>query len=146
MLDQAVTLSARGLRVLLIEDSPVLRGMVLEYLKASAFVATVEWADTEDLALRLLEQGNYDVVIVDLQLRQGNGFKVLQTLRDQASPSVRIVYTNHAQVPTYRQRCFEAGANYFFDKSLELDKVFEVIEERAGVGRPRPQPAQHFHP
>ena len=43
MLDQAVTLSARGLRVLLIEDSPVLRGMVLEYLKASAFVATVEW-------------------------------------------------------------------------------------------------------
>jgi len=94
----------------------------------------------------LLGQGHYDVVIVDLQLRQGNGFKVLQTLRDQASPSVRIVYTNHAQVPTYRQRCFEAGANYFFDKSLELDKVFEVIEERASVGRPRQQAAQHFHP
>ena len=95
MLDQAVTLSARGLRVLLIEDSPVLRGMVLEYLKASAFVAVVEWADTEDLALRQLAQGHYDVVIVDLQLRQGNGFKVLQTLRDQASPidpSQRVVW------------------------------------------------------
>ncbi|CAH0445894.1 response regulator [Ralstonia syzygii] len=143
MLDQAVTLSTRGLRVLLIEDSPVLRGMVLEYLKA--FVAVVEWADTEDLALRLLAQGHYDVVIVDLQLRQGNGFKVLQTLRDQASPSVRIVYTNHAQVPTYRQRCLEAGANYFFDKSLELDKVFEVIEERAGMVRPRPQAAHDPH-
>ena len=81
----------------------------------------------------------------NLQLRQGNGFKVLQALRDQASPSVRIVYTNHAQVPTYRQRCFEAGANYFFDKSLELDKVFEVIEERAGTARPRPQAARHPH-
>ena len=78
-------------------------------------------------------------------MRQGNGFKVLQTLRDQASPSVRIVYTNHAQVPTYRQRCFEAGANYFFDKSLELDKVFEVIEERAGVARPRQQTVHHPH-
>ena len=119
--------------------------MVLEYLKASAFVAVVEWADTEDLALHQLAQGHYDVVIVDLQLRQGNGFKVLQTLRDQASPSVRIVYTNHAQVPTYRQRCFEAGANYFFDKSLELDKVFEVIEERAGVARPRQQTVHHPH-
>jgi len=145
MLDQAVTLSTRGVRVLLIEDSPVLRSMVLEYLKATAFVAVVEWADTEDLALRLLAQGQYEVVIVDLQLRQGNGFKVLQALRDQASPSVRIVYTNHAQVPTYRQRCFEAGANYFFDKSLELDKVFEVIEERAGTARPRPQAARHPH-
>lgn len=145
MPDQAAPLSTRGLRVLLIEDSPVLRRMVLEYL-TTAFVAVVDWADTEDLALRLLAQGHYDVVIVDLQLRQGNGFKVLQVLRDQASPSVRIVYTNHAQVPTYRQRCFEAGANYFFDKSLELDKVFDVIEERAGTTRPRAQTTHHPHP
>jgi hypothetical protein len=31
----------------------------------------------------------------------------------------------------YRSQCAEAGADYFFDKSLELEQVFRVIEEHA---------------
>ncbi len=46
---------------------------------------------------------------------------------------MRIVYTNHAQISTYRNQCAEAGADYFFDKSLELEQVFRVIEERAAA-------------
>jgi hypothetical protein len=37
-------------------------------------------------------------------------------------------------VPTYRRQCTEAGADYFFDKSLELEQVFRVIEEYAQSG------------
>lgn len=131
MLDQAAATSYRALRVLLIEDSAVLRSMLLEYLNAFSFVESVDWADTESAAIRLLERGTYEVVIVDLQLRQGNGINVLRAMQKSEVSGIRIVYTNHAQVSTYRRQCADAGADYFFDKSLELEQVFRVIEEHA---------------
>ncbi|MDQ0142990.1 response regulator [Cupriavidus necator] len=135
MSEQDSNTSYRALNVLLIEDSAVLRGMLLEYLKDFPFVENVDWADTEAMALRLLGAGSYDVAIVDLQLRQGNGINVLRAMQRTGTGTVRIVYTNHAQLEMYRRQCAEAGADYFFDKSLELEQVFRVIEEHAA-----PQP------
>lgn len=131
MSEQASNTSYRALSILLIEDSAVLRGMLLEYLKDFPFIENVDWADTEAMALRQLAAGKYDVVIVDLQLRQGNGINVLRAMQRNDTGAVRIVYTNHAQVSMYRRQCAEAGADYFFDKSLELEQVFRVIEEHA---------------
>ncbi|NUO86125.1 MAG: response regulator [Cupriavidus sp.] len=133
MSEQDSNTSYRALNVLLIEDSAVLRGMLLEYLKDFPFIENVDWADTEALALRLLAAGEYDVAIVDLQLRQGNGINVLRAMQRAGTGTVRIVYTNHAQLEMYRRQCAEAGADYFFDKSLELEQVFRVIEEHAAL-------------
>ena len=71
------------------------------------------------------------MAIVDLQLRQGNGINVLREMQKARFPGIRIVYTNHAQVAMYRRQCAEAGADYFFDKSLEMEQVFRVIEDYA---------------
>lgn len=131
MPEQATATHNHSLRVLLIEDSAVLRGMLLEYLVALPFVETVDWADSENMAVRLAANGHYHVVIVDLQLRQGNGINVLREMQKARLSGIRIVCTNHAQVPLYRRQCTEAGADYFFDKSLELDQVFRVIEDYA---------------
>ena len=133
MSEQASNTSYRALSILLIEDSAVLRGMLLEYLKDFPFIENVDWADTEAMALRLLAAGKYDVVIVDLQLRQGNGINVLRAMQRNGTGAVRIVSTTHAQVSMYRRQCAEAGADYFFDKSLELEQVFRVIEEHAAT-------------
>lgn len=131
MPEQATASSNRSLRVLLIEDSEVLRGMLLEYLTAFPFVEHVDWADTESMAVRLATTSPYDVMIVDLQLRQGNGINVLREIQRAGLSGIRIVYTNHAQVSMYRRQCTDAGADYFFDKSLELEQVFRVIEDYA---------------
>ena len=131
MSEQASNTSYRALSILLIEDSAVLRGMLLEYLKDFPFIENVDCADTEAMALRLLDAGKYDVAIVDLQLRQGNGINVLREMQKAGLSGIRIVYTNHAQVSMYRRQCADAGADYFFDKSLELEQVFRVIEDYA---------------
>lgn len=109
----------------------MLRSMLMEYLQALSFIETIEWADTEQLALRMFARSQPEVVIVDLQLRQGSGVNVLKFLKNQRAPGLRIVYTNHAQLASYRRQCVDAGANYFFDKSLEMEQVFRVIEEYA---------------
>ncbi len=110
----------------------MIREMLLEYLQAMPYVERVDWADTEHLGISMFAAGGYQVAIIDLQLRQGNGVNVLRAMQRARAPGIRIVYTNHAQVPAYRRQCADAGADYFFDKSLEMEEVFRVIEEYAG--------------
>lgn len=65
------------------------------------------------------------VLILDMAMPGGGGFHVLQAVKQRPSAPLVIVLTNH---PAYRQRCLEAGADYFFDKSAEFDNFLHLLE------------------
>ena len=69
-----------------------------------------------------------DVVIVDLRLADGSGLELIGTLSKAAPRVVTIVLTNHS-APAFREACALAGADYFFDKTVEFDAM--VIESLA---------------
>ncbi len=69
------------------------------------------------------------MLILDLQLRHGTGFGVLRSLGDDR-PAV-IVFTNYA-LPEYRRRAEQLGAEYFLNKSLEFERLPEVIRDATG--------------
>jgi DNA-binding NarL/FixJ family response regulator len=120
------------LRVFLVEDSQVILERLTESISALANVEVVGHADTEDDAITMVQRTQCDALLLDLQLRDGHGLNVLQALR---SPSARprltiIVLTNFASVQ-YRRRCMDLGADYFFDKSRQYDRVCDVLEELA---------------
>jgi DNA-binding NarL/FixJ family response regulator len=120
------------LRVLIVEDSKRLREQLGESITSPGRIEVVGYAETEAEALHVLEDAPCDAVVLDLQLRQGNGLAVLKALR--ASPSgeriIVIVLTNFA-FPHFRERSIKLGANYFFDKAREYDRVRDVLEELA---------------
>jgi DNA-binding NarL/FixJ family response regulator len=115
------------LRVVLVEDSPVLRARLMESLEALG-VNVVSHADTESEAVRQLETQDWDAVVLDLQLRQGNGIGVLRALRRSGAAAGRtiIVLTNYV-FPQYRAKCEQLGANHFLDKSRDYDKLGELL-------------------
>jgi two-component system OmpR family response regulator len=120
------------LRVFLVEDSEVIRERLIESFSSVPNVKVVGHADTEAAAIAALQRTPCDVVVLDLQLRDGHGFNVLNALR---APSDRphltiIVLTNFASAQ-YRSRSMELGADYFFDKSREYDRMGDVLEELA---------------
>jgi CheY-like chemotaxis protein len=118
------------LRVLIVEDSKRLREQLGESICSPGRIEVVGYAETEAEALEILAQAPCDAIVLDLQLRQGNGLAVLKALR--ASPSGQsvtvIVLTNFA-FPHFRDRSLKLGANYFFDKAREYDRVRDVLEE-----------------
>jgi DNA-binding NarL/FixJ family response regulator len=68
-----------------------------------------------------------DVVILDIRMPGGNGIDVLQTIKqDEAAPMV-IILTNYPY-PGYRQKCMQAGADFFLDKSAEFDQIPGLFE------------------
>jgi two-component system, OmpR family, response regulator len=119
----------RPLRVFLVEDSSVLRERLTESLSALPGVELVGSSDTEQSAISQLRSLKCDAVVLDLQLRQGNGFNVLKAIRQAELPEHRtavIVLTNYA-FSLYRHRCLQAGADFFLDKSREYERLPQVL-------------------
>lgn len=119
-------------KVYLVEDSPVLRDRVTESIAEDDRVEMVGYADTEEAALAGITACAPDAIILDIQLKRGNGLNVLRrlaTLGLARLPTV-IVLTNYPE-PEYRRRATEAGCNFFFDKSSEFGRVGEVLGELA---------------
>jgi len=124
---------ARALRVVIVEDSQRILEHLAEELSGLDNVCIAGTAASEAEALNLLGQGNWDLAILDLQLKEGNGLRVLKAIREQLKDSGTIaVFTNYA-FPQYKKRSFELGANYFFDKARELSRVVGLAGDMAAA-------------
>ena len=119
-------------KVYLVEDSPVLRDRVTESIAENDRVILVGYADTEDAALAGIADAIPDAIILDIQLKRGNGINVLRRLATLGLPRLPtvIILTNYAE-PEYRRRATEAGCDFFFDKSSEFGRVGEVLDTLA---------------
>jgi len=117
------------LRVLLVEDSPVIRESVVELIEADGLARVVCATDSEADAIRELTANPYDVYIVDLRLREGSGFGVLRALQESRPDALTIVLTNYTSQPI-RKRCSELGVKWFLDKSSEFEGIADLISSR----------------
>ncbi|MBI5275463.1 MAG: response regulator [Burkholderiales bacterium] len=113
-------------RAYIVEDSPTIRQNLIETLQELAQVVPVGIAETEHEGKRWLAQndGDWDVAIVDLFLREGSGLNVVESVRNRRPEQVVIVLSNHA-TDDVRWRCEQLGADAVFDKSTEIDALVE---------------------
>lgn len=116
------------LRVLLVEDSPVIRESVVELVEANGRARVAYATDSEAVAIGELKMNPYDVVIVDLRLREGSGFGVLRALQQHCPDTLTIVLTNYTSA-AIRKRCAELGVKWFFDKSSEFEGIVDLISD-----------------
>ena len=123
LMDDA-TVSA-GRAVLLVEDSPRIAERLRELLEQEGLsvVATVE---DEPAAVRVLQETPIDLLVLDLQLKIGTGFGVLESLGAQRPPT--IVVTNYT-LPQYRERAAQLGVEHFLNKAEDLDRLPEILAD-----------------
>ena len=115
---------ALPLRVYLVEDSPHVRDLLLDFLNVANEVEIVGTADNELESVAAILADPVDVVIVDLKLREGSGMAVITKLRKarmKQQPKI-IVFSNH-HFDAIRQRAMQLGADHFFDKSTEYEAL-----------------------
>lgn len=111
------------------EDFPAVRNLIIENLAEIAGLELAGFAETEDAALAWLGEHDCDVVILDLELKDGNGIGVLRALSAaRASPApIKIVYSNHVSA-NIRGLAQKFGAHYFFDKTLDTPGLRRLLE------------------
>jgi DNA-binding NarL/FixJ family response regulator len=115
---------AGALRVLLVEDSAMLAERLREALSALDSVEVIAVVDNESDAADWVRAAVVDVMVLDLQLRQGSGFGVLRGL-EGSRPAI-IVLTNYT-LPEYRVLAKRLGADHFLNKSTDYERLAEVI-------------------
>ena len=71
-----------------------------------------------------------DIVILDIQLQRGTGIDVLEAIKKRTPAPIAIMLTNYPTGP-YRIKCQSLGADYFFDKTSEFEKVADVCQSLA---------------
>ncbi len=122
-----------SLRVVIVEDSPIIRARLAESLSEIPNLTIVDQVENEVAAVEVLRDKAWDAVVLDLQLKQGTGLGVLKALAQGVRPQHAkvIVFTNYA-FPQYRDRSLALGADYFFDKAREFHRVREVLSSLAG--------------
>ena len=110
----------------LVEDSATIRENLISTLEEIAPVKVVGFAETEDEASAWLSShnGDWQLAIVDLFLKEGSGLGVLKGCQNRNADQKVVVLTNYA-TNDIRMRCAALGSDAVFDKSNELDELLD---------------------
>jgi CheY-like chemotaxis protein/HPt (histidine-containing phosphotransfer) domain-containing protein len=136
--------SARPFRVLLAEDTIANQRLVLAILGERGH--SVQVANNGQEALELLEQQDFDLVLMDVQMPLLDGLQTTAAIRalpDPVKANVAIVaMTAHAMAGD-QQRCLAAGMDAYLTKPLTRRDLIETVERLASraEGTPAAPPA-----
>jgi DNA-binding NarL/FixJ family response regulator len=115
------------MRLFIADDSEILRLRLIDMLSEIEGIEIIGQAQNSLDAIESIEELNPHVVILDIRMPRINGIEVLEAIKkDDESPTV-IIFTNYPY-PQYRKRCMDLGADFFFDKSTEFEKLVDTVK------------------
>jgi DNA-binding NarL/FixJ family response regulator len=115
------------MRVLIADDSELIVQRLMALLAHVGVVDIVDQVGTVEETKEAVRRLRPDAVILDMQMPDGSGIDVLESMKKDRLISTVIVLTNHPYAP-YRKKCLQVGARFFLDKSTEFEKVAEVLQ------------------
>jgi CheY-like chemotaxis protein len=126
----------RMLRVLLADDAPTIRKLVAYVLGGRGH--TVAMATDGREALDLLHQQDFDLVLMDVQMPEMDGFRATAEIRrmaDRKKARVPIVAMTAHALHGDQQRCLAAGMDDYISKPMDSLELVQLVE-RLGASPP----------
>ncbi|MCI0568382.1 MAG: response regulator, partial [Acidobacteria bacterium] len=127
----------RKVRVLLAEDNAVNQALAVRLLEKRGHSVVVAANGRE--ALKALRQQEFDVVLMDVQMPEMDGFEATATLRAEEKRTGRhmpiVAMTAHAMKGD-RERCLEAGMDDYVSKPINPEQLFDAIDRMVSGGAP----------
>jgi len=119
----------RGIRVLLAEDGFDNQELIRLVLRKAG--AEVEIAENGRVAVEKAEAGRFDVILMDMNMPEMDGYEATRILRDRGVPTPILALTANAMAGD-RQRCLDAGCNDYVAKPIDRLRLSGVIAQYAG--------------
>lgn len=120
------------MRILLIEDHPIVRAACRNLLRLRTGTDVAEAATATD-GLRMAFELLPDVIVLDLRLPDGNGLDLLGPLMTQAPDSKIIVFSMYED-PAFAARVLEVGAKGYMTKNDDPNVLLQAIEKVSAGG------------
>ena len=120
-----------GLRILLVDDCRMNRKVVAHILKRKLGCAA-DTACNGNEALQALKHKEYDLVLMDCQMPEMDGYETTRTVRDPGSDvldhNTRIVALTANAMKGDREKCLEAGMDDYITKPITPDDLVAAVE------------------
>ncbi|MEW8015480.1 MAG: ATP-binding protein [Candidatus Sedimenticola endophacoides] len=114
------------IHILLAEDNVANRGMISEFLRHQGLSVSIA-LDGPDV-IRQATGGNPDIILMDIQLKELNGFEVTRELRRHPRlAQTPIIALTALAMPGDRERCLEAGMDDYLSKPMGLKELYRRI-------------------
>lgn len=119
------------LQAFVIEDNATIRENLIGTLEELTCVRVTGTSATEDEAQAWLAANadKWDLVIVDLFLKQGSGIHLAQSIRRTRPTQKIVVFSNYINA-SVRKRCAQLGVDAVFDKSTEIDSLVDYCSHQ----------------
>jgi PAS domain S-box-containing protein len=129
----SLTEGCRNARLLLAEDDPITRKVIGMMLQRSNF--DLDMAENGLQAVDMWEKGNYDLVLMDVQMPGQDGFAATRAIREKEQTNgghtLIVAMTAHAFAED-EKRCLAAGMDAYIPKPIDMKECIALIENLIG--------------
>ncbi|MEX0275458.1 MAG: ATP-binding protein, partial [Flavobacteriaceae bacterium] len=116
-----------GTRVLLVEDNQHNQLLAMKYLDKAKVIT--ELAGDGRIALEKLKKSTCDVVVMDLQMPNMDGYECTQYIREKLGSQIPIIGCSAHSLADERKRCLEMGMNDYITKPYAQHELVRVIHK-----------------
>ncbi len=115
-------------RILIVEDSPTMRKLLVFALRRLKDVEIVEAQDGMD-GLRKVSNDHFDIALVDINMPVMDGLKLIRLMRGEESlKQIPIVVITTEGAGEDRERALALGANEYLTKPIQANRVLSVVK------------------
>ena len=113
-------------QILVVDDGPENREFIKVVLDNYDF--TIDEADNGRIAVEMAMASNYDLILMDVQMPEMDGFMATRTLRDRGLQTPIVALTANA-MKGFEQELFDAGYSEYLTKPIDLDRFMAKLAE-----------------
>ena len=114
------------IRILLVEDHPLMRQAIKETLEDQSDLAICGEANEAPAAMRLITSTHPHLVLLDLSLGGGNGLELIKWIV-KLDPTIRVLVLSMHEDELYAERSIRAGARGYINKRADPDAIIAAI-------------------
>jgi DNA-binding NarL/FixJ family response regulator len=116
----------KKIRVFIADDSVIIRERLVSLLAELDTVQIVGQAERIPALLASIPLAKPDVVILDIRMPGGSGVEALKSIK-LMHPSIQVIILTHHSNPEIESILRKEGADYFFDKARDFERIVEVL-------------------
>lgn len=119
--------SLAGKKILVVEDNETNQKVIYHMLKKAGIVCTIACNGRE--AVKLLEEGHtYDLVIMDLQMPEMDGFETTKYIRTKLNLPIPIIAMTASALRNEKLKCLELGMNEYLTKPFVPAELYHQLK------------------